>query len=94
MTSPRNTDTPASTDSIDTVAADLIRSIVDRVERLESEIRDRNEDKSAVYQEAKSAGLDPRIIKKVVAIRRQDRDKRIEEETVLGLYLAAVGEAQ
>ena len=94
MTYPRNTDKPASTDSIDSVAADLIRSIVDRVERLESEIRDRNEDKSAVYQEAKSAGLDPRIIKKVVAIRRQDRDKRIEEETVLGLYLAAVGEAQ
>jgi uncharacterized protein (UPF0335 family) len=81
---------PAQTGEVD---AGQLRAFVERIETLETEIKDRNEDKSAVYGEAKSAGYDPRIIKKVVAIRRQDRDKRIEETTLVDLYLNAIGDA-
>jgi uncharacterized protein (UPF0335 family) len=69
----------------------LIRGFVERAEALNKEIKDRNEDKAAVYAEAKAAGYDTKILKKVVAIRAQDRDKRIEEETILDLYLSALG---
>ena len=44
-----------------------------------------------VYGEAKGNGFDVKIMRKIVSIRRQDRDSRIEEETVLDLYLAALG---
>ncbi len=73
------------------VEGEQLRSFVERIETLEAEIRDRNDDKKSVYDEAKSSGFDTKIIKKVVAIRRQDTAKRIEEETILGLYLEALG---
>ena len=44
-----------------------------------------------VYGEAKANGFDVKIMRKIVSIRKQDRDSRIEEETVLDLYLAALG---
>ena len=90
MTFPSNGPAPTGTEEVN---PGHLRAFVERIEVLETEIKDRNEDKSAVYQEAKSAGFDPRIIKKVVAIRRQDRDKRIEEITLVDLYLTALGDA-
>ncbi len=68
-----------------------LRAFVERLERMDEEIKALNDDKKDIYAEAKSAGFDTKIIKKVVAIRRQDRDKRVEEETILGLYLSALG---
>ncbi|MGO4873052.1 MAG: DUF2312 domain-containing protein, partial [Roseiarcus sp.] len=44
-----------------------------------------------VYAEAKGNGFDVKIIRKIVSIRKQDRDKRREEEEILDLYLAALG---
>ncbi len=44
-----------------------------------------------VYAEAKGNGFDVKIIRKIVSIRKQDRDKRREEEEILELYLAALG---
>lgn len=70
-----------------------LRAFVERIERLESEIKDLNGDKSAVYGEAKATGFDVKVMRKVIAIRRQDRDKRREEEEVLDLYLSALGMA-
>ena len=69
-----------------------LRAFVERIERVESEIADLNGDKSEIYKEAKGNGFQPKIIRKVVARRRMDRDKRIEEDTILDLYLSALGE--
>ena len=73
------------------VNAGHLQAFVERIESVESEINDRNDDKKEIYQEVRSAGFDAKIVKKIVAIRRQDQDKRIEEETTLGLYLSALG---
>jgi len=73
------------------VNAGHLQAFIERVERIEQEVRDLNEDKSSIYKECKSAGFDTKIIKKIVAIRRIDRDKRREEEEILDLYLNALG---
>jgi uncharacterized protein (UPF0335 family) len=73
------------------VNAGEIRAFVERIERMNEEITARNQDKKEIFAEAKGSGYDPKILKKVVALRAQDRDKRIEEETILDLYLSALG---
>lgn len=73
------------------IAADLLKSTVERIERLEGEIKELNSDKSEIYGEAKAHGLDPKIIRKIVAMRRKDFAERKEEEAILDLYLTAMG---
>jgi len=68
-----------------------LRAFIERIERLEEEKKALADDIKDVYGEAKANGFDTRIMRKVVSIRKQDRDKRIEEETILDLYLAALG---
>jgi uncharacterized protein (UPF0335 family) len=68
-----------------------LRAFVERIERMNEEITARNTDKKEIFAEAKSRGYDPKILKRVVAIRAQDRDKRQEEEAILDLYLQALG---
>lgn len=76
----------------DPIAGDQLKSIVERIERLESEKNDINSDISDVYKEAKGNGYDVKVLRKVVALRRRDIDERREEEAILDLYLQAVGE--
>jgi uncharacterized protein (UPF0335 family) len=78
-------------DNSGAVDAGRLRSFIERVEVLNTEIKDRNEDKSAVFAEVKSAGYDAKIVKEIVKIRAQDRDARIEHETILDVYLSALG---
>ena len=73
------------------VDAGHLRSFIERVERLEEEKKALSADIKDVYGEAKAIGFDVKIMRKIVSIRRQDRDQRREEETVLDLYLAALG---
>ena len=68
-----------------------LRAFIERIERLEEEKKALADDIKDVYGEAKGNGFDVRIMRKIVSIRKQDRDKRIEEETILDLYLAALG---
>jgi uncharacterized protein (UPF0335 family) len=68
-----------------------LRTIIERVERLETEIAELNSDKSDIFKEAKANGFDVKAIRKIVAMRRQDADKRREEETILQLYANALG---
>lgn len=72
-------------------AKDQLKSIVERIERLEEEKRALAEDIKEIYTEAKGNGFDAKIIRRVVAIRKQDAAKRSEEEELLDLYLSAVG---
>ena len=69
-----------------------LRAFIERIERLEEEKRTIADDIKEVYAEAKGNGFDARIMRKIVSIRRMDREKRIEEETILDLYLQALGE--
>ena len=68
-----------------------LKAIVERVERLEEEKKTIGEDIKEVYAEAKGNGFDAKIIRKVVSIRRQDRNERMEQDALIVLYLAAVG---
>lgn len=70
-----------------------LRSLVERVERLEEEIKGLNGDKKEVYAEAKGAGFDTKIIKRVVALRRLDSSERMEQDSLLDIYLQALGMA-
>jgi uncharacterized protein (UPF0335 family) len=73
------------------IARDHLRAFVQRIERLDEEAKALNDDRKDVYGEAKSMGFDVKILKKVLAIRRQDPDQRAEEEAILDTYLQALG---
>lgn len=73
------------------VAADELRSIVERVERLETEKRAIAEDIKDVYGEAKGRGFDTRTIRKIVKERQRTREEIQEEEALLDIYRAALG---
>ena len=68
-----------------------LASFVERLERLTEEKKAVADDFKDVMAEAKSSGLDPKIVRKVLAIRKQDREKRLEEEALLEIYLAVLG---
>ena len=76
----------------DPVQGDQLKSIVQRIERLEEEKKTIADDIKEVYAEAKGIGYDVKVLRKVVALRRRDLDERKEEEAILDLYLQAVGE--
>jgi uncharacterized protein (UPF0335 family) len=67
-----------------------LRSIVERIEQLEEEIRSLNDDKKDVYAEAKSAGFDVKILREVVRLRREDPKDRDERSSLLDTYLHAI----
>lgn len=71
-------------------AQNQLKTIIERLDRLEDDKAMVTGDIKAVLDEAKGNGFDAKIIRKMVRILRQDRAKRLEEEAVLELYLAAV----
>lgn len=75
------------------IDAGHLKAFVERIERLEEEKRALQEDIKDVYAEAKGAGYDKKMIRKIVSMRRQDAHKRREEEEILDLYLSALGMA-
>ena len=80
-------------DNKPTFAQEQIRSIVERIERLEEEKKAIAADIREVYAEAKAMGLDTKILRKVVTIRKKEPHEREEEEAMLALYLHALGMA-
>lgn len=68
-----------------------LRAFIERVERLEEEKKALAEDIKEVYAEAKGNGYEPKIMRQIVKIRKQDKDKRAEEEAILETYLHALG---
>jgi uncharacterized protein (UPF0335 family) len=66
-------------------------SIVQRIEGLEAEKAGIVEDIKEIYAEAKGNGFDPKILRKIVALRKQDADKRREEQAVLAVYMTELG---
>ena len=75
------------------IARDQLRSIIERIERLEEEKQAIADDIKEVYAEAKGNGFDTKIIRTVIRIRKQDTAERQEQEALLDVYLAALGMA-
>lgn len=70
---------------------DQLKSLVERIERLEEDKRTLADDIKEVYAEAKSTGFDTRIMRQVVRLRKMDKHEREEREAMLDLYLSALG---
>ena len=82
---------PNGVESGGSVAAEELRSFIERVERLEEEKRDLADGLKEVYAEAKGRGYDTKVMRKVVALRRRTADDIAEEEAVMDLYREALG---
>lgn len=85
-------DASAHSDVLNATAQGQLKSIIERIERLEQEKSEIAEQIKEVKAEAKGNGFDVKIIGKVIRLRKQDRAKRQEEEAILDLYLSAIGE--
>jgi uncharacterized protein (UPF0335 family) len=85
-------DDSAQIDILNTTAQGQLKSIIERIERLELEKAEVAEQIKEVFAEAKGNGFDVKVLRKVVRLRKQDRAKRQEEEAILDLYLSALGE--
>jgi uncharacterized protein (UPF0335 family) len=70
---------------------DRLKSLIERVERLEEEKNNLLADIKEVFSEAKGLGYDPKIMRKVLIIRKMDIDDRLEQEALLETYRAALG---
>ena len=75
------------------VAKDQLKSIVERVERLEEEKKALADDIREVFAEAKGNGFDTKVLRTVIRLRKQDKTERQEQEALLDLYLHALGMA-
>jgi uncharacterized protein (UPF0335 family) len=75
-------------------AGEQLLSLVERVEHLEAEIKDLNDDKRDIYQEAKGAGYDVKALKSVIAFRRKDASERAEQDAILETYMTAIQQAE
>ena len=75
------------------VAADELRQFIEQYEQLEAEKKDVTERQKEVMAEAKARGYDTKVMKKVSALRKLDRDDIAEEEAILDMYKAALGMA-
>ncbi|MDX3900957.1 MAG: DUF2312 domain-containing protein [Sphingobium sp.] len=73
------------------VAADQLRLLIERVERLEEEKKGIGDDIKDVYLEAKATGYDPKIMRQIVRLRKMPPHDRQEMEAILQTYLAALG---
>jgi uncharacterized protein (UPF0335 family) len=73
------------------VTANELRQFVERIERLDAEKKDLAEQQKEVMAEAKARGYDTKVLRKVIALRKRDKDDIAEEEAVLEMYKEALG---
>lgn len=82
----------SSPDVLTAAAQGRLRSIIERLERLEEDKQAILADMKEVFAEAKGEGYDPKILRKVIAVRKKDKAKRQEEDAIMDLYMSALGE--
>ncbi len=73
------------------VAADQLRLLIERIERLEEEKKGIGDDVRDVYLEAKANGYDPKIMRQIIRLRKMQPHDRQEMDAILRTYLAALG---
>ncbi len=84
-------DTPSESPRVGGIAGDHLRAFIERIERLEEEKKALAADIREVYGEAKGNGFEPKIMRRLVSLRRMDQADRQEEEELLDLYRRAIG---
>jgi uncharacterized protein (UPF0335 family) len=84
-------DDSSSIDVLNSTAQTRLKTIIERVERLEEDKAAVANDIKEVFAEAKGEGFDVKILRKVIRLRKQDKAKRLEEEALIDLYLSAIG---
>ena len=77
-----------------TIPGGKIRAFVERIENLDSELQELNEQKKEVFAEAKGEGFDVKILKEIIKLRKQDQEERDERESLLDLYMRAMEQAE
>lgn len=82
----------AGADVLTATAQGRLKTIIERLERLEEDKQAVMTDMKEVFAEAKGEGYDTKVLKKVLRLRAQDKAKRQEEQAILDLYLSALGE--
>ncbi|MFC0289184.1 DUF2312 domain-containing protein [Kaistia hirudinis] len=80
-----------SNDDVQGIAAAQLKSIVERIERLEEEKKAIADDIKDVYGEAKANGFDTKVLRTIIRLRKQDASEREEQDAILDLYKAALG---
>ncbi len=73
------------------IAAKQLTAFVERIERVEVDISNAQTDRKEIYQELKGAGFDPKIVRKLIGLRKMDPAERQEQEALLDVYRDAVG---
>ena len=72
------------------IAGDQLRTIVERIEHVDEEIKELTEAKKEIFVEARGNGFDVKVIREVIRVRKQDQKERDELETLLDIYLSAM----
>jgi len=76
-----------------TIPGGKIRAFIERIENLDIELQELNEQKKEVFAEAKGEGFDIKILKEIIKLRKQDQEERDERESLLDLYIRAMEQA-
>jgi uncharacterized protein (UPF0335 family) len=76
------------------IPGDQLRTIVERIEHIDEEIKELNEGKREIFAEAKSNGFDVKVLREVIRIRKKDKQELDEQETLLDLYMQAIDKAK
>ena len=84
-------DDASALETLNTSAQGKLKSLIERIERLEEDRKAVGGDLREVYAEAKGEGFDTKILRKVVRLRALDSAKRAEEEALIDLYISAIG---
>jgi uncharacterized protein (UPF0335 family) len=74
-----------------TVTADELRQFIERYERLETEVKDLKDSQKEVMAEAKGRGYDTKVMRKIIAMRKRNRDDIANEEAITEMYMSALG---
>lgn len=82
---------PKEADDVGGVAGKRLKSFLERVERLEEEKAALSEDIKEVFAEAKAAGFEVKILRRILKLQKMDIEKRREEDELLELYMSAIG---
>jgi uncharacterized protein (UPF0335 family) len=75
------------------ISGDRIRSFIERIEHIDEEIKGLNEGKKEALAEAKGEGLDVKVLREILRLRKLDREDREEHESLVDLYLRAMESA-
>ncbi len=86
--------TEETTSNVGGVAGQQLRSVVERIERLEEEKKGLSDDIKDIYAEAKGNGFEPKIVRQIIRRRKMDREDRREHDELVDLYEHALGMAE